>query len=318
MTQPRVRQELYDTYWYFAAERQRIFYKRMRGEGAPYTKDPILAAYKFCNSYRVLDRVSQFLVRTVIYGAPNVQPVDMLLRIFLFRLLNKIETWDALERHVGPVTLQTFSPDRYAKALTTIRETGPIYGNAFILCANKAYGYQEKHRNQLALLDEVFRTSDVGERLLTSRSLQQLYERLLALPLIGPFMAYQIAIDFLYSPHFDFDENDFTVAGPGATRGIAKCFTDIKGMTPAEVIMYMVDRQDEEFARLGLEFQRIGNRKLHAIDCQGLFCETDKYARAAFPDLVSNRVRIKTTFTENPRPIAYYFPPKWSIPPLNS
>ena len=42
------------------------------------------------------------------------------------------------------------------------------------------------------------------------------------LPLIGNFMAYQLAIDLNYSDVFNFDENDFTIAGPGALRGIKK------------------------------------------------------------------------------------------------
>ena len=51
------RQEVYDLYWYFACERQNIFIKKLNGEPAPWTKDLILQEYKFCNSYRVNDRV---------------------------------------------------------------------------------------------------------------------------------------------------------------------------------------------------------------------------------------------------------------------
>ena len=53
------RQDVYDLYWYFAAERQSIFEKKKQGLMAPWTKDKILQEYKFCNSYRVNDRVSQ-------------------------------------------------------------------------------------------------------------------------------------------------------------------------------------------------------------------------------------------------------------------
>ena len=52
------RQEIYDLYWYFAWERQNIFWKKLNGEEAPWTDDYILQQYKFCNSYRVNDRVS--------------------------------------------------------------------------------------------------------------------------------------------------------------------------------------------------------------------------------------------------------------------
>ena len=34
---------VFDTYWHFAAERQRIFRRRVRGEPAPWTNDPVLS-----------------------------------------------------------------------------------------------------------------------------------------------------------------------------------------------------------------------------------------------------------------------------------
>lgn len=75
----------------------------------------------------------------------------------------------------------------------------------------------------------------------------------------------------------------------------------------------MVDHQAEEFDRLGLPFSGLWGRPLHAIDCQGLFCETDKYCRQAAPELTSARTRIKARFTPAAEPIRLFFPPKWGI-----
>ena len=59
------RDDVYDTFWYFAYERQNIWYKKLNGEKPPYTEDKILQEYKFCNAYRVLDRVSQYMLKNV-------------------------------------------------------------------------------------------------------------------------------------------------------------------------------------------------------------------------------------------------------------
>ena len=80
------RQEVYDLYWYFACERQNIFWKKINGESAPWTNDKILQEYKFCNSYRVNDRVSQYLLKNVIYNGKKYSNEDMLFRILLFKL----------------------------------------------------------------------------------------------------------------------------------------------------------------------------------------------------------------------------------------
>ena len=53
---------VFETYWRFAAERQAIFFRRVREEKGPWTADPVLMTYKFTNPYRASDRVSQFLI----------------------------------------------------------------------------------------------------------------------------------------------------------------------------------------------------------------------------------------------------------------
>ncbi len=308
----KVRQDVYDTYWKTAAERQEIFFKRLKGLPPPYTTDPIYQSFKFCNVYRASDRVSQFLIKNVIYGS-EFTSVDTLFRIFLFRLLNKIETWQLLERKLGSITLEGFNLERYSKALEEIKLYQPIYGNAFILCANKVFGYDKKHENHLALLNFVFKKDQNSNCLLEAGSLKDLFETLKSFPLIGNFMAYQIASDFNYSEVFNFNENDFTIAGPGAERGIKKCFLDTDGKSSDYIIQYMVNRQDREFERLGIKFKDLWGRPMHAIDCQGWFCETDKYSRVKFPGLKSNRVRIKAKYKLSNTKIEYFYPPKWGI-----
>ena len=103
------RQEIYDLYWYFAWERQNIFWKKLNGEEAPWTDDNILQQYKFCNSYRVNDRVSQYLLKNVIYNGNIYEDEDMLFRIILFKLFNKEATWELLVNEFGDITLKGFN-----------------------------------------------------------------------------------------------------------------------------------------------------------------------------------------------------------------
>lgn len=313
--EPETRQPVYDAYWRLAAERQRIFHQRAAGIPAPWTDDPILSAYRFCNTYRASDRESQYLIREVIYGAgddPSAE--DVLLRIIFFRLFSKSQTWELVQEETGPLTTRTFNFQRIDAALERALANGQrVYTSAFILCANRAYGHARKHRNHLALLDAMFGSGHLPRAVAQAASLPVLYESLLDWPLLGPFMAYQMAIDINYSELVDFSEDDFTVAGPGAVRGIRKCFADPRGWRSDALIQWMVDRQEFEFERLGIDYQDLFGRRLHAIDCQNLFCEIDKYARVAFPALTSNRQRIKSRFTANPDPLVLFYPPKWGL-----
>lgn len=88
--------EVFDSYWEFAAERQAIFFRRIANEPVPWTDDQILLAFRFTNAYRASDRVSQYLIRNVIYtGSYSLE--EQVFRILLFKLFNKIETWQLLE-----------------------------------------------------------------------------------------------------------------------------------------------------------------------------------------------------------------------------
>ncbi len=308
------RQEVFDLYWYFACERQNIFWKKINGDPAPWTHDKILQEYKFCNSYRVNDRVSQYLLKNVIYNGNNYNYEDMLFRIILFKLFNKESTWELLSKNFGDILLKDFNTKKYSIVLENAISNGTkIYNDAYISCANKAFGYDRKHDNHLALLDKMFNIDKMQDKIIKCSTMQDAFNIIKGYPLIGNFMAYQLVTDINYSAFVNWKENEFTVAGPGSLRGIKKCFIDKGTMTNEDIIKYMYMHQDEEFKRLNLNFKRIGNRPLQLIDCQNIFCELDKYCRQALPDLKSNRTKIKKHYVPKKDKIEYIYPPKWEI-----
>jgi 5-hmdU DNA kinase, helical domain len=311
----RAREEVYRAYWHLACERQQIFERRLVGTPPPWTKDEILDRYRFTNPWRASDRVSQFLIREVIYTPQPLPAEDQIARIVLFRLFSRPGTWRALEQRLGPIGRASLRGERLARTLDQLREEGPIYTSAFILCANKAYGFDEKHRNHIALVRAMLANGRLARALAGARSLRSVYEALGQFPLIGSFMAYQLAIDLNYSELIDFCEDEFTAPGPGAVRGIRKVFPDASRHEMSGLIHSMVDEQEQACASLGLVLPRLGGRRrLRAIDCQNLFCELDKYARVAFPDLTSNRTRIKARFEPSREPLPEpFYPPKWGI-----
>lgn len=308
------RQEVYDLYWYFAYERQNIFWKKLNGEPSPFTKDKILQTYKFCNAYRVNDRVSQYLLKNVIYNGKEYTKEDMIFRIILFKLFNKESTWELLLNNFDDITLKTFDIKKYSNILENAISNGiKIYNDAYISCATKAFGFERKHNNHLALLDKIFNIDKAHIKILNAKTMEKAFNIIKSYPLIGNFMAYQLVTDINYSDIVDWKENEFTVAGPGSLRGIKKCFIDKGTMSNEDIIKYMYEHQDEEFKRLNLNFKKIGNRPLQLIDCQNIFCELDKYCREALPNLKSNRTKIKKKYIAKPNKITYIYPPKWKI-----
>ena len=309
--------EVYDGYWRFAAERQAVFFRRVQGEAYPWTRDPILAKYKFTNAYRAADRTSQYLIRRVIYRDDlPTSAREVVFRILLFKLFNRIETWNLLEQAFGPVTFEDYGFRHYDRVLARALEDGQrIYSAAYIMPPGRAaFGRAAKHQNNLLLLERMI-AGGLPERLRDARTMQKAFEELREYPTVGDFLAYQFVTDVNYSEITDFSEMEFVVPGPGAADGIRKCFVDPGGLNRAELIRLVVDLQEREFARLGLDFQSLWGRRLQLIDCQNLFCEIGKYARIAFPNVrgESGRMRIKQKFRPTRRPVEHFFPPKWRL-----
>jgi thymidylate kinase len=307
--------KVYDTYWKFAKDRQEIFFEQVSGRFIARTKDPILAHHKFTNAYRASDRVSQFLIRNVIYEGDS-HPAEVFFRTIVFKLFNKIETWLLLKNEFGEVRYSDYDFDKYDAVLSRALSSGArIYSAAYIMPTAKAFGADtRKHRTHLRLLAKMMKDS-VPTKLADMKTMQSGFELLRSYPMLGDFLAYQFITDLNYSSFLNFSEMEFVVPGPGARDGLRKCFTDFGDLTEVDIIRQVAERQESEFARLGLKFRSLWGRPLQLIDCQNLFCEVDKYARLAHPDVpgISGRTKIKQFYRPHPSPMSYWYPPKWGL-----
>jgi hypothetical protein len=316
----------FESYWRFAAERHGIYLKRLKGEPPPWTADRILQASKFTNSFRVLDRVSQYLLKEVIYKPELPTTIqEVTFRVLLFKMFNSIPAWEVLVQTFGTPTWAEFDQAAYAKALGDAWNGGKgkgveIWNLAYVQNQNYRTDLPTKHQRYLALVEEMM-DDRIDERLQGPQTYEQAFNILRHYPLHRQrFLPMQHLTDLNYSPVIDFDENDFVVAGDGAVRGIRKCFglPSVSVQEAQSIIYQFVDEQEVYFKELGHEPVTLFGRRLHAIDVQNVFCETDKYARVAHPQLKLNKddvERIKQAFEpvdDGSLPLPF-LPPKWNI-----
>lgn len=274
-----------------------------------------MQSHKFTNAYRASDRVSQFLIRHVTYTGDQ-SPRELFFRTMLFKLFNRIETWDYMTSRLGEVSAETYSFEDYDRVLIEmLAARRPIYSGAYIMPSGKTtFGSPYKHRNHLQLLERMME-DDVALRIAEAGNMARAFDLMRSYPMIGNFLAYQFVTDLNYSKLAAFSEMEFTIPGPGALDGIHKCFSDLGGLNEADIIRLVADRQEAEFEQRGLEFRRLGDRRLQLIDVQNIFCEVSKYARIEHPEIggTNRRSRIKQRFRPSSEPISYWFPPKWGI-----
>src|SRR5579863_9362237 len=273
------RTPVFEAYWKFAAERQAVFMKRMRGEPAPWTTDPIILNYKFTNAYRANDRVSQYLIKNVIYdGQENKRSREStFFRIMLFKFFNRPETWELLQRNMnleweGFEKLNTI--DHWLTR--AIEDKHQIMSGAYIMPSAGAKNGVRKHTAWLKILEKMIIGGLPTQIFGFCRTMEGAFNLMRAYPFVGNFLAYQYVTDLNYSPLVDWSENEFTVAGPGSKRGMQKCFRDedMSDAGTAGIIRWMQMHQDVCFNELGLKFERLGGitgRPLQLIDCQNIF-----------------------------------------------
>lgn len=303
----------YSLYWDFAYKRQQIFEKRLSNSQGPWSPDLVLRENRFTNVFRASDRVSQFLI-ALQYDTQDSK--EVFFKTLLFKIFNKIETYNSLSKELGHISYQSFDLKRYDDLLTWQMAVGArIYSAAYIMpSAGRAFGYKFKHTNHLALLQKMLK-DNLDKKIFESDSLESVYNLLIGYPSFGSFLAYQYAVDINYSEFLNFSENDFVVAGPGAKSGVMKCFASMGDYSYEDIIRMMVDEQDLEFERLGYQPVKLWGRSLHLIDCQNLFCEVDKYLRVIKPEFngENGRSRIKQKFKGSKGGLSFFFPPKWNI-----
>ena len=313
----KVREEAYQYYFYFVQERMKIFWKRYRQGLYPFSNDPILSTYKFTNVYRATDRVSQYLIKEVIYREEKyANAEDVLLNILLFKIFNKIETWELIQKEYGRITVATFRPTELSLYLSSVIKDTPIFSSAYMMTGTHGdYNHlKSKHEKWLSMVEMEFVKRRKFDKIIKAKSLNEVYDTLNSCAFLGGFLSYQYAIDFNYSEVIDFDENSFVKAGIGAIRGVKKCFNLTGKYNCDDIIRYTYNNFEKYQQKYGYtDFESLFGRNPTLIDIQNCFCETDKYLRVKMPELQVDNVRIKHKFKkpiDNPK---LFLPPKWGL-----
>ncbi|KAJ3742972.1 hypothetical protein DFH05DRAFT_1498814 [Lentinula detonsa] len=314
---------VFDTFWRWCAERKSIDDRRRAGEPFPWTEDEIMKTKFFCNTYRVLDKTSQFIIVEVVQKGSQ-DPGEIVFRVFLFSIFTKIETWQWLEKKLGSITWRDYSQERYIEVLEKRAQTHTLYTGAFQSPGPK-WDYQETYKNHLLLLQTVM-DNDLAGKLGKFKRMEEAYAYIASFPSMGDFKAYQLLLNLSYSSVINFSGNDFVIPGIGAVSGLVKMFgKSIENAAKVDpniriaVIRYMMETQQQHFCRLGLQFSGLGPNRLpmELADMEHAICEVDKYARKAHPNIVDNKngrleLRRKWTPSNDPYPATPVFPDAWS------
>lgn len=273
----------YSPLWYWVKEREAIRVKKTAGAPPPWTDDPILAKFRFCNVRREDDRVTMWIAENI--RKPFADHPLLWLMLCIARQIN----WpDTLERLINYRDLHdgggawpdsdAFSPETMRFVMKHMQDNGlKVYTGAYTITAPPAKGASKIDFTCETVIGQLWcAASTIGAYFRSpGRTIRGAHAVLMRYKAWGEFMAYQAVGDMIFTKILEGapDRNLWCAAGPGTLRGLNR----IHGR-PVDY-------------RLSQEQARSEIRKIFAIaqaetgvalefnDVPNILCETDKYLR---------------------------------------
>jgi hypothetical protein len=258
---------------YWIKEREAIRILRATGAPPPWTDDPILREWSFCNVRRQHDRVSRWIMNN--WVLPHDLDPDLWFAMVVARFVN----WpDTLEELGYPVP---YDPERFLAVMAARAARGATcFGPAYNISNGGKSTPKPQH-----LVQQVFAPlwSPLARNRLRPRdddTLLTFYGRLKQMPGFASFMAGQVVADlkWVFPLLGRKDWFSFVVPGNGSRRGLNRVLG-----RPVGAPWQNDDSWCAAFRQLHEaiepELERIGFRGLHAQDLQNCLCELDKFER---------------------------------------
>ena len=282
----------------FMRERHNVYLKRRNGWPGPWTDDPILRDGRFCNIFRELDTVTQWIdthIRKPFAGHENLW-----LMLAIARYINWPETLEDLFEWNGMPIYDGWSPESLTRVLERRAETGAkVYTGAYMIRAesdpNKEWYVWTKHRYIAEIVigrlwEDRARWVELlepepcpGNPGMTLPALEMVWDQFQHPRYVGwgPFMAYEVVTDLRHTRYLK-DAPDIMTwanAGPGAIRGLNRMYGRELTTQPPRSVTNM------EMHRLMLELNASPELwpanwpRLEMRDIEHSLCELDKYLR---------------------------------------
>jgi hypothetical protein len=254
----------------FVVARHAVYVNRERGHAKPWTPDPILQQYRFCNVYRELDTVTKWISDN--WREPHAGENDLWFAMAVARWVN----WPDTLAEIGyPVP---WNPKRFIAALEKRKAMGEkVWTGAYMIgtqgnAMDKAKFIAEGVLQPLWDNRETLRPRD-GD------TLKAFADRIIAVKNQGSFMVGQIVADAKYADFYLMEASDWhswAVSGPGSRRGLNRLIDrDLKASWKEADFLHVLTDLRWQLNDALPKFME----KLHAQDVQNCLCEFDKYER---------------------------------------
>jgi abortive infection bacteriophage resistance protein len=279
----------------YIENRHNVYKRKINGEPWPWTEDLILQKYKFTNVFRDLDPGTTF-IKNILASLENLE--DVLFNIIVYRLFNRIETFEVL----GVQSFSSFSRTILERKVRNIQSKQiPVFTNAFTV---SPYSFIKSEPDKIGrvcwIIEKIqFDLPRILKRIDDEKSSLHTFQALKSLSGIGEFLAYQIAVDLGYWDKNFYDENLHVIAGPGCKKGINYLFTK-REKSYINCIKFLEANQNRWFETLNVNptilFNDRKDKKLNLMALENNLCKISKYLKVYYNE-GRPRIRYKVRST---------------------
>lgn len=266
----------------------------------PWTTNPVFLDVKFTNVRREHDRNTIWIIENICNDLDR--PLrDRLLDCILCRMYNKWQTLDLIgvpfEWNGNYSSIRSILETKSVEDPNYVFYTSAFNTGGMKVSSGKLVDDPFIPMRPFAIMDYIIHNGIIDD-IMNSATQEDVYNALTSAFGIGPFLGYQMFVDFTYCPDYMFSENHFTVAGPGCKLGLNKLFMDYDGMTHNEAIFWLRDNWNDIDGNLDItELMTdlpMSDRVMNVMSLENCFCELGKYikCKAQIDDGKKPRARV--------------------------
>lgn len=213
----------------FAQERYRILLRRREGKPAPWTMDPVLRTYRFCNVFREDDITTQWfrdnvrnrLSRNYQDTPTYANEMRLVMAVISFRWFNRIETGRAM---LNASLFEQWDSDVAERVLGDLQ---PLVTGAYMIKSPPGLTKLTGICQCIDRIQDSYYTT-INKVHAQSNTMFAHHRALMQFPYLGSFMAYEVVTDLAETWFGDgwSDKMTWAVPGPGAARGLGWVTSD--------------------------------------------------------------------------------------------
>lgn len=217
----------------FILERQRIWHKKeIEKFPMPWTDDPILQKFNFCNCYRELDKGTREIINNICIK--ELALPEKIFNIIFYRFFNVHYFFTEIIKE--PISLSKYRWRDMVDIFDESKKRVRLFKIAYLTAGANSIKFREKEKH--VQFSHAMQSSNkiieyVSDLIKREAGVFEIWKGLQKIKFVGEFLSYQILLDLLYCLELKlYNPDSLVYIGPGAAPSLSRIFINFDYKLP--------------------------------------------------------------------------------------